>query len=125
MQNIAYDRWRIDIFRKELTNLAVELPLSEYGQGFKDMSGAIDALESELLNGRIAHGGNPVLTMCAANAVITKDSAGNRKLDKSKATGRIDGLVAMAMAFGVLAKEAVVDEGDWDGFINEPLSVKY
>lgn len=125
VQNIAYDRWRIDIFRKELANLAVELPLSEYGQGFKDMSGAIDALESELLNGRIAHGGNPVLTMCAANAVITKDSAGNRKLDKSKATGRIDGLVAMAMAFGVLAKEAVVDEGDWDGFINEPLSVKY
>lgn len=125
VQNIAYDRWRIDIFRKELANLAVELPLSEYGQGFKDMSGAIDALESELLNGRIAHGGNPVLTMCAANAVITKDSAGNRKLDKSKATGRIDGLVALAMAFGVLAKEAVVDEGDWDGFINEPLSVKY
>jgi phage terminase large subunit-like protein len=125
VQNIAYDRWRIDIFRKELANLAVELPLSEYGQGFKDMSGAIDALESELLNGRIAHGGHPVLTMCAANAVITKDSAGNRKLDKSKATGRIDGLVAMAMAFGVLAKEAVVDEGDWDGFINEPLSVKY
>lgn len=125
VQNIAYDRWRIDIFRKELTNLAVELPLSEYGQGFKDMSGAIDALESELLNGRIAHGGNPVLTMCAANAVITKDAAGNRKLDKSKATGRIDGLVAMAMAFGVLAKDAVVEQGDWDGFINEPLSVKY
>ena len=125
VRSIAYDRWRIDIFRKELANLAVELPLSEYGQGFKDMSGAIDALESELLNGRIAHGGHPVLTMCAANAVITKDAAGNRKLDKSKATGRIDGLVAMAMAFGVLAKETIVDEGDWDGFINDPLAVKY
>jgi phage terminase large subunit-like protein len=38
--------------------------------------------------------------MCAANAVATRDPAGNRKLDKSKATGRIDGLVALAMAMG-------------------------
>lgn len=125
VQSIAYDPWRIDIMRREFDKIGLELPLSEYGQGFKDMSGAIDALESELLNGRIAHGGHPVLKMCAANAVITKDAAGNRKLDKSKATGRIDGLVAMAMAFGVLSKETIVDEGDWDGFINDPLAVKY
>lgn len=125
VQTIAYDRWRIDIFRKELSNLGVELPLIEHGQGFKDMSSAIDALESELLNGRIAHGDHPVLTMCAANAVITKDAAGNRKLDKAKATGRIDGLVALAMAFGALIKGEVEDAGDLDGFINNPVAVKY
>lgn len=99
VQAIAYDRWRIDLLRKELTAIGIELPLVECGQGFKDMSPAIDALESELLNSRVAHGNHPVLTMCAANAVITKDPAGNRKLDKHKATGRIDGMVAMAMAF--------------------------
>ena len=44
---------------------------------------------------------NPVLTMCAANAVVTKDPAGSRKLDKAKATGRIDGLQALAMAVDV------------------------
>lgn len=100
IQSVAYDRWRIDILKKELSKIDCELPLVEFGQGYKDMSGAIDMLESELLNNRIAHGNHPVLTMCAANAVISKDPAGNRKLDKSKATGRIDGLVAMAMAFG-------------------------
>jgi phage terminase large subunit-like protein len=41
--------------------------------------------------------------MCAANAVAVPDPAGNRKLDKSKATGRIDGMVAVAMAEGVEA----------------------
>jgi phage terminase large subunit-like protein len=41
--------------------------------------------------------------MCAANAVAVSDPAGNRKLDKSKATGRIDGLVALTMARGVEA----------------------
>ena len=99
---IAYDRWRISLLQKELDEQGISLPLVEFGQGFKDMSPAIDALEAELLNGRIAHGGHPVLTMCASNAVVAKDAAGNRKLDKHKATGRIDGMAALAMAFGVV-----------------------
>jgi phage terminase large subunit-like protein len=110
---IAYDRWRIEILKKELATLGVELPMQPFGQGFKDMSPAIDTLESELLNGRIAHGGHPVLTMCAANAVITQDAAGNRKLDKAKATGRIDGMVALAQAFGVAKSESGSDEKSW------------
>jgi phage terminase large subunit-like protein len=67
------------------------------------MSPALDALEADLLNGIVRHGGHPVLAMCAANAVAVPDPAGNRKLDKSKATGRIDGMVALAMAEGVEA----------------------
>jgi phage terminase large subunit-like protein len=42
--------------------------------------------------------------MCAVNAVVTKDPAGNRKLDKSKATGRIDGMVALAMSMAIAAQ---------------------
>ena len=105
VQNIAYDRWRIGLLQKEFDELGITLPLYEHGQGFKDMSPALDTLEAELLNGRIAHGNHPVLTMCAANAVVQKDAAGNRKLDKHKATGRIDGMVAMAMAFGICNEE--------------------
>ena len=104
VQAIAYDRWRIDLLRKELGRIGVTLPLVEWGQGYKDMSPALDALEAELLNGRLAHGGHPALQMCAANAVVTKDPAGARKLDKSRATGRIDGLQALAMAIGVAAR---------------------
>lgn len=103
---IAYDRWRIDVLKAELARIGRELPLVEFGQGFRDMSPALDALEGELLNGNLRHGGNPVLTWCAANAVVSRDPAGNRKLDKSKATGRIDGMVALAMAFGAAAKYA-------------------
>lgn len=112
IQAIAYDRWRIDLLRRELERIGVELPLFEFGQGFKDMSPAIDTMESELLNGRVAHGAHPVLTMCAANAVVTKDPAGNRKLDKHKATGRIDGVVALAMAMG--AQNEIQPEQDKD-----------
>ncbi len=38
--------------------------------------------------------------MCAVNAVAVSDPAGNRKFTKQKATGRIDGMVALAMAVG-------------------------
>lgn len=100
LQAIAFDRWRIDLLQKELDRLGVSLPLVPFGQGFKDMSPALDTLEAELLNGRIAHGMHPVLTMCAANATTVRDPAGNRKLDKTRATGRIDGMVALAMAMG-------------------------
>ena len=104
VQAIAFDRWRIDQLRRELDRMGAELPLVEFGQGFQSFSPALDVLEAELLNGRIAHGGNPLLTWCAANAVTAKDPAGNRKIDKARATGRVDGLVALTMAMGVASK---------------------
>jgi len=75
--------------------------LAPFGQGFKDMSPALDTMEAELLNGRVLHGRHPVLTACAATARSEMDAAGNKKLSKSRTSGRIDGLVALAMAFGV------------------------
>jgi len=123
IQSIAYDRWRIDILKKEFAQLDVELPLNEWGQGFKDMSPALDALEAELLNGRIAHGSHPVLTMCAANAIVQRDAANNRKLDKQKANGRIDGLVAMAMAFGVANNSEINDAEAFNDYITNPIGV--
>jgi len=96
---IAYDRWRIDQLKYEAERMgATDLPLVDFGQGFKDMAPAVDAFEAALLNHRLRHGNNPVLNWCVANAVTMRDPSGNRKLDKSKATGRIDGLVASVMA---------------------------
>ncbi|MEI2746802.1 MAG: terminase TerL endonuclease subunit [Ottowia sp.] len=113
---IAFDRWRMDVLKKELDRLGADLPLVPWGQGFQSMSPALDALEAELLNGRVAHGMHPVLTMCAANAVIERDPAGNRKLTKAKSTGRIDGLQALAMAMGAAVTNEEVAAYDADSF---------
>jgi phage terminase large subunit-like protein len=61
-------------------------------------------LEVTVAQRKLNHAGNPLLRMCAANAVVTVDPAGARKLDKSKASGRIDGLVALAMGLQVASR---------------------
>lgn len=118
---ISFDRWRIDFFNRDLERLGISFPMLPHGQGFRDMSPALDALEAALLNGKIRHGMHPVMTMCAANAVVTRDPAGNRKLDKHKANGRIDGMVALAMAMSQAG--TLSDESDLGEFLAEPVRV--
>ncbi|WP_295135690.1 terminase TerL endonuclease subunit [uncultured Reyranella sp.] len=115
IEALAYDRWRIEDLRRELDAIGCDVVLVPHGQGFKDMSPSIDVLERLIFEARIRHGSHPVLTMCASNAKTASDPAGNRKLDKQKSTGRIDGLVAMTMAIGKAASGASlrsVYEGD-------------
>ena len=108
VESIAFDRYNFRHLRGWLLRAGfgddeIEAKFAEFGQGFISMAPALNVLEADLLNGRLAHGGHPVLQMCAANAVIDKDAAGNRKLTKAKSAGRIDGMVALAMARSVAA----------------------
>lgn len=109
VQLIAYDRWRIEDLKRELGKMGAKPPLEPFGQGFRDMAPAVDRLERAVAEARLRHAGNPVLTFCAANAVVEMDPAGNRKLDKGKSSGRIDGIVALAMALAVVDREGEDD----------------
>ena len=110
IQAIAYDSWRIDDFKVELGDLGVEVTLEAFGQGYRSMAPAIDFLIDRAADGSVHHAGNPVLAACFANAVVTTDPAGNRKLDKSKTSKagmtRIDGAVALIMAMGAVSKRS-------------------
>ena len=91
-----------------------------HGQGFRDMNPAVETLEDVLAEGTMRHGMHPVLTMCASNVRVQQDPSGNRKFDKIKSTGRIDGIVALAMAMNWTEYEAPEKEGclfDWAGFL--------
>jgi len=99
---VDFDRWRIDLFHKEAEEVgfgsgAVWVPV---GQGFKDMSPRLEGFEQRLLERSLRHGLHPVLNMAASGAVAVRDAAGNRKLEKSKSSARIDALVAAVMAVG-------------------------
>lgn len=116
VQAIAFDRYNMRFLRPWLEKVGFtdeELErFVEFGQGFVSMSPALRELEARLLERKLRHGNHPVLTMCAANAVAVADTAGNRKLAKNKSSGRIDGLVALAMAVGVMPCEAQTAEAE-------------
>ena len=101
---VAFDRYNMKFLKPWLEKVGfTEAELEkfvEFGQGFVSMSPAIRELESLLLANKLRHGNHPVLTMCAQNTVVKEDEAENRKFVKGKATGRIDGMVALAMAVG-------------------------
>jgi phage terminase large subunit-like protein len=99
--SLAFDRWRINDLKRELDAIGCNVLLEPHGQGFKDMSPAVDIVERLVIQRKLRHGAHPVLQWCAANAVVTRDPAGGRKFDKAKSTGRIDALVALAMALSL------------------------
>ena len=69
-----------------------------FGQGYKDMSPPTKELMKISLEGKIAHGGHPVLSWMMDNVYVRTDPAGNIKPDKEKSTEKIDGVVALIMA---------------------------
>ncbi|MBZ9710485.1 phage terminase family protein [Mesorhizobium sp. ESP7-2] len=106
VRQIGFDRWNFKhlkpwLLKAGFTEERIAEIFVEFGQGFASMSPALRTLEGEILNARIAHGDHPVLKMCMGNAVVTSDPAGNRKLVKARARGRIDGAVALANLMGV------------------------
>lgn len=106
VKKIAFDRYNMRhlkpwLIKAGLSESIIEDRFQDFGQGFVSMAPALRTLESLLLNAKMRHGNHPLLTMCAANAVVKSDEAGNRKLDKKRSRGRIDGMVALAMACAV------------------------
>lgn len=115
VRKIAFDRWNFKhlrpcLVRAGISEEAIDAKFEEFGQGFQSMSPALRMLETLLLNARLVHGSNPVMNMCAEAAVVRSDPSGNRKLDKSKSTNRIDGMVALAMAVGVASAGSEVEK---------------
>ena len=119
VKGLAYDRWRINDLLREFDRIGLQayedggekagdgLRLVPWGQGYRDMGPAIDALELAVIERKLIHPNNPVLNWNMANAVATMDPAGNRKLDKEKARFRIDGAVALAMMLGLRSRDRI------------------
>lgn len=124
---IAFDRWRIEDLQQLMADNSITLPpMQRFGQGFQDFAPAVDEFERRLLGlpptdekgdpldvevETLRHDGNPVLTWNAGNAVVVSDPANNRKVDKSKSIGRIDGIVAAVMAAGISSCGRIGSDG--------------
>ncbi|MGQ7243699.1 terminase large subunit [Salinicola sp. V024] len=108
LRMIAFDPWKIERLAKELDKISCEILLTEHAQGFKRsskngswMPHSLEILEKDIIENKIEFKKNPVLFWCSTNAVTESDRNSNRSFEKRKATGRIDGIVAAAMARGI------------------------
>jgi len=115
----CFDPYRIAFLENELDEAAVEIELIAHPQGgYKtkprlDKYGApvpslwmprsIELLYDALGEGRLMIEDNPAMTQCSASAVlVATDDKGNLIFSKRKSRGRIDGVVTLAMAVGLL-----------------------
>ena len=103
IKEVAFDRWGAVEMSQNLTDDG--FTMVEFGQGYKSMSPPTKELLKTILSGKLRHGGHPVLRWMADNVVVTMDAAENVKPDKSKATERIDGIVALIMGFDRLTRK--------------------
>ncbi len=112
VQAVGFDRYNMKFLKPWLVKAGfddVELEkFIEFGQGTASMTPALRDLEVRLINSKLKHGSHPILNMCCANAKVEGDS-GARKFDKKHTRGRIDGMVALAMAVGVMPMQ---EEGE-------------
>ena len=113
LAEVAYDPYRIKYLEAELAEAGVDITLIPHGQGFRQamesglwMPRSLELLEDLIGNGKLRVKVNPALSFAAASAVHSPDPKGNLIYDKRASTGRIDGLVALAMAVGAVMGEA-------------------
>jgi phage terminase large subunit-like protein len=114
IRRLAFDRWNMLHLRPWLEKAGfsvnvIDEKFVEFGQGTQSMSPALRSLEELLRGKKIAHGNHPVLAMNAACAVVDGKDDASRRLSKNKSSGRIDGMVALAMAVGVAQQMKPVD----------------
>ena len=93
---IAVDRWNATHVIQNLEDNG--FTMVPFGQGFASMSAPTKEFYRLLMEGKIIHGGHPVMSCTAGNVVVDTDPAGNIKVTKAKSKEKIDGIVAAIMA---------------------------
>lgn len=131
LRALAYDQAQMDEFLTACDDIGLQawiddgkteayrqvgLRLLRHGQGYAGylsqttlwMPRSINQLEERIVGRRIRIRINPVLRWNSASAVLIPDPSGNRKWDKRKATGRMDGMIAVTEAVGAACAGAAV-----------------
>jgi phage terminase large subunit-like protein len=94
--DVAYDPWNALQLSLDLEQAGLTMIVAR--QGFATMANPMSELSARIREGRLRHGGDPVLRWMAANMVALSDVNGNLRPDRKRAADKIDGIVASLMA---------------------------
>ncbi|NJC24790.1 terminase large subunit [Neolewinella antarctica] len=111
LRGMSYDPWNA----AHLATQAHEsgILMSEFAQRASKFSEPIHYMLKAILKGELDHRNDPVLRWMFGNIVTYTDGNGNVKFDKGKSREKIDGAVALAMAFGEYLNYKLVESPDF------------
>lgn len=98
LRSVGYDGWNAAQTVQHLNDAGVKM--ERFIQGPQSYHPAMQALEIAYLNGKFAHGNDPILNWNASNLVARKDVNLNSAPDKKKAAEKIDDMCALLMGVG-------------------------
>jgi phage terminase large subunit-like protein len=112
-KRVCYDSWNSsDIVTRLMEADGHDTEFVQFVQGTKSYHPTIRELESLYLSGKLAHGGDPLLSWCAANLVTKTDDNLNMAPSKKKSADKIDDMTALLMALGA-SQELAEKEPDY------------
>jgi len=97
---IGFDPWGATDLANRLIKEFGDNFMIEMRQGAHTLSEPAKDILVKTMEGKINHGNHPVLRWCTDNLVMVLDANENVRPAKDKATDRIDGFVALIMAWG-------------------------
>jgi phage terminase large subunit-like protein len=103
IERLHFDRWGSKQIIGHLRDGGLQV--LEMGQGYQSFSAPMKETERIILEGRLAHAGNPLLRWAIGALSVAQDAAGNIKPDRDKSTGRIDPFVALVMAVDAWSRD--------------------
>ena len=99
---VGFDRWNMDECYQQLLRKGwPEDRLMEFAQNHGNYNEPMKRAVDLARDGKLAHGGNPVLRWNASNVVAKPDHNGNIKPDKAKSQDKIDGYCAFLMGLAL------------------------
>lgn len=118
---IPYDPFQATQLSTRMT--AQGAPMVEMRPTVLNFSEPMKQLEALVLQRRLHHNGDPVLTWMMSNVVAHLDNKDNIYPKKERPENKIDGVVALIMALG-RAMHGQEEQGDLDGFLGAPINLK-
>lgn len=97
---VAYDSWNATQWAIQATELG--LPLEEYSQSIGNFNRPTKELERLLLSKKVIIDNNEITRFCFRNTELKEDTNANVKPTKSVRMKKIDGVIAMIEALGVM-----------------------
>lgn len=115
IEAVGFDSWNATALVTRL--MAADINMVEFIQQPRFYHPAMQALERAYISGKLAHGGDALLTWCASNLIARRDQNLNMAPDKKRSADKIDDMCALLMAVGVSMTAVVEEEKEYQMMI--------